>query len=127
MHTTSYSHNTDLHAMIRFLLLGRSEDPLLQELFEARALATAPSNILLEEPSPSITPDEVDLHRQDRVRITRLRCGFYLALRSYENRLYLDIVSACWWCGIDPQMVSRIYQKCPQLTGERVKFPEQTP
>ena len=60
--------------------------------------------------------------KQNRVHLTCLRHEHHLVLRSFENRLHSEIDSACKWCGNGPDLVSHIFQECPQLAGERVKF-----
>ena len=87
-------HHTALRAIIPLLPLGKSETSWLQKSLIARALAASPPNIFLGEALPSISLDEVDLYRGDRMRLTRLRCRHYITLRLYKNRLYPKIDSA---------------------------------
>ena len=82
---------------------------------------------LLGEALLSISPDEFDLHRQDRVHPATLRWEHYLALHSYENILHSEIDSTCRWCGECPETASHIFQVCPQLIGERVAFEVSSP
>ena len=74
-----------MRAMISPIMLERRS--WLQKSFIARALETSPSNTPLSDTSPSISLDEIDLHRKKQVHLARLRCGYHLALRTYENRL----------------------------------------
>ena len=48
-----------------------------------------------------------------------LQCGNHLPFRSYENRLRTEVDSACRWCGEDPETISHIFQRYPQLALER--------
>ena len=73
---------------------------------------------LFWEAPPPINPDEADLHRQERMHLTRLRSGHHLALRSYENLIRSEVDTACRLCGEGPETVSHIFQECPQLAVE---------
>ena len=81
--------------------------PLSRYKIGARSLVTSPHNTSEEAP-PSTNPDEVNVHRQDRVHLSRLQCGYHLAFRLYENRLHPEINSACG----DPfGMISNHYKR----------------
>ena len=115
IHTTPRSHYTALHAMIPPLPVRKSESSWLLQNFVARAIADVPHNTLLGETPPPVNPDEADLHWQEQVHLAHLQCGHHLALRSYATHLCLEVDPACRWCGEGQEMISHIFQECPQL------------
>ena len=87
----------------------------------ARTLVVAFPATVLEVAPPSIILCEIDQHRQDRLHVTRLICGYHQDLHLYENSLHAESYLARMWCDSNPETVSHFLQLYPQWTEEQVE------
>ena len=70
------------------------------------------NNRLLHARPPEIHPSETSLPREDRVHLTRLRCGHHPALLSYQKKLDASIADVCPDCNTAPHSIQHIMENC---------------
>ena len=79
---------------------------------------TSLTNNLLQAPPPEINEEEESLPREDRVILSRTRCGHLPQLRSYQNRIGATEVITCRSCHREPEFATHVFE-CPALQRER--------
>ena len=85
------------------------------------ALAAYPPNTLLQAHPPKIPPHtpEQRLPREDRVHLSRLRCGHHTSIPAYMHRIGQAPVSTCARCDSAEGTVDHILTHCPELQSHR--------
>ena len=89
--TTDRSHGNEIHTAIT-----------------ARSIAALGPNSILGVPPPKIHQSERDLPRQDRIHLSRLRCGHHPALQAYQHRINSNNPPECPNCGTQPHTVIHV-------------------
>ena len=59
------------------------------------------------------------MSREDRVHLSRLRCGHHPALPSYMNRIGRAPADVCELCLAEPGTVEHVLLHCPTLQEAR--------
>ena len=119
LRTTPSSHFSGLQDALLPTPPGRTQSSWIHEQSVSQYLESAPGNNLLEAPPPSANQEELSLPRQDRVHLSRLRCGHHPAIPSYEHRLRPDTNPTCRWCQGPAETVTHLFEDCPALGGTR--------
>ena len=96
--TTDRSHGNEIHTAIT-----------------ARSIAALGPNSILGVPPPKIHQSERDLPRQDRIHLSRLRCGHHPALQAYQHRINSNNPPECPNCGTQPHTVIHVMEECEEF------------
>ena len=84
-------------------------------------LTTLPNNTILHAPPPlTDTTLEQHLTREDRVHLSRLRCGHHTAIPSYMHRIGQLNDPTCHLCNNTVGSVEHIILHCPAIQAHRV-------
>ena len=100
--TTDRSHGNEIHTAIT-----------------ARSIAALGPNSILGVPPPKIHQSERDLPRQDRIHLSRLRCGHHPALQAYQHRINSNNPPECPNCGTQPHTVIHVMEECEDFAAQR--------
>ena len=120
-HTSRHIHNTPAeHYRSLYLSLpsrprGLSERAHIHRELTVRSLDSSPVNSILGSHPPPVDPAEKSLPREDRVHLSRLRCGHHTALPHYMHRIGLAPTAACSLCNRAEGTVVHILLHCPTL------------
>ena len=88
--------------------------------FTQRTLDTFPPNTLLGAPPPiTNTAREQHLPREDRVHLSRLRCGHHTSIPTYMHRIGLAPDPTCTHCNNAEGTVEHVLLHCPALQIHR--------
>ena len=68
---------------------------------------------------PHINEEEKTLEREDRVHLSRLRCGHHPVLPSYTHRIHLSDTATCTLCNQEEGTLEHIILHCPHLDTHR--------
>ena len=73
-----------------------------------------PNSVLGRIP-PNVSDSETELSREDRVHLSRLRCGQHNALMSYRKKLHPETSDTCPLCDISTHIIHHILEECLSL------------
>ena len=119
IHNTPAEHYTSLYNSLPPTPQGTSLRTHIHTHFTSVAIANlAPNNILGARP-PEPNPEELALSREDRVHISRMRCGHHPALPSYMHRIGRAPSDLCSWCGREPGTLEHVLLHCTHLQQYR--------
>ena len=88
----------------------------IHTVFTQQHLATLPDNTILHAPAPptDITLEQ-HLPREDRVHLSRLRCGHHTSIPSYMHRIGQLNDPTCHLCNHPEGSVEHILLHCPAI------------
>ena len=124
-HTARHIHNTPAE---HYRSLYQSLPPCPQRLSErahihreltARPLLNAPPNTLLQSRPPLVDPSEKSLKREERVHLSRLRCGHHTSLPTYMHRIGLAPDDTCTLCTQAEGSAEHVLLHCPTIQIHR--------
>ena len=75
-------------------------------------LETYSVNRVLQVADPEINKEEINLPRETRTQLSRLRSGFSRTLKSYMSRIEEDIIDECPNCNATPHDTTHLFN-CP--------------
>ena len=78
-------------------------------------------NTILATPPSDIHQPKLTLPREDRVHLSRLRCGHHLAQAKYHKRIDDSVDNACIYCHTTTHNLTHIITLCPALTHIRAQ------
>ena len=92
----------------------------IHTVYTNRTLNTFPPNTLLgTTPPPLHTQREQHLPREDRVHLSRLRCGHHTAIPAYMHRIGLAPDATCPRCDAVEGTAEHVLLHCPALQIHR--------
>ena len=78
------------------------------------------ANKILNHPPPPIHHSETTLTREDRVHLSRMRCGHHPEINSYKNKLDPNHSPYCPHCPHALHTVEHIFSHCHPLAHYRL-------
>ena len=83
--------------------------------FANRSTYSMQPNAVLNRYPPLINEEENTISREERVHLSRLRCGHHPVLPSYTNRINLTCSDTCTLCNNAEGSLEHIILHCPYL------------
>ena len=90
--------------------------------FTNRGITRMQPNTILDKHPPPISDEELTLSREERVHLSRLRCGHHPALPSYTKRINLTDTDTCTLCNNAEGNLEHIILHCPHIQTHRLRY-----
>ena len=119
IHNTPAEHYRSLYHSLPPCPQGLSERAHIHRELTVRPLSVAPPNSLLQSRPPPVDPSERTLSREDRVHLSRLRCGHHTSLPHYMHRIGRAPTDTCSLCHAAVGTVEHVLLHCPTIQTHR--------